>query len=71
MALIDTVFGQPLFMWFGLVAGVFFFISAFSSPVFRQPDLMKYHMKAGKFTILFGFLHIALAIAAVFGGYYI
>jgi len=71
MALLDTVFGQPLFVWFGVLAGMFFFISAISSPVFKQKCLTKYHMKVGKFTILFGFMHMVFALAAVFFGIYI
>jgi len=71
MALLDSLFGQPLFVWFGLVTGVFFLISVISSPVFRQPKLMKYHMKVGKFTILFGFIHMLFALAAVFFGFFI
>ena len=71
MVLIDSIFGQPLYVWFGLIAGLFFSISAISSPVFKQPKLMKYHMKMGKFTILFGFLHMIFALSALFFGLYI
>jgi len=50
---------------------VFFFISsAVSSPLFRQKDLMRYHMKIGKFTILFGFIHMFFALSALFLGFY-
>jgi len=71
MVLLDTIFGQPLFVWFGLITGVFFFISAISSPVFRQPGLMKYHIKIGKFTILFGFIHMLFALSALFFGFFV
>jgi len=62
------------YQWFQItgVLMVFFFLSsAFSSPVFRQKGLMKYHMRIGKFTILFGFLHMFFALSALFFGIYI
>jgi plastocyanin len=65
------VFGQPLFVWFGLITLVFFTASAITSPLFRIQRIRKYHMKVGPLTILFGFIHMVLAIAAFFFGFFI
>ena len=64
------LFGYEWFQVTGTLMVFFFISSAFSSPVFRQPRLMKYHMRIGKFTILFGFVHMFFALSALFLGFY-
>ena len=56
------------YQWFqvtGLLFGVFFIAQALTSPAFRQKGLLKYHIKLGKFTILFGLIHMFFALSAL------
>ena len=60
------IYGYYLFQITGALLAAFFLTSAISSPLFRWPRLMKYHMKVGKFTILFGLVHMFFALSALF-----
>ena len=56
------------YQWFQVTGAlmVFFFLAtALSSPAFRQPGLMKYHIKTGRLTILVGFVHMFFALSAL------
>ena len=44
----------------------FFALTALSSPLFRQPRLMKYHKAIGRATVAIGLVHMSLAAAALF-----
>jgi len=57
------------YQWFqvtGVLMIFFFLVTAFSSPAFRQPGLMRYHIKVGRLTILVGLVHMFFALAALF-----
>jgi len=61
------------YQWFqvtGAIMVFFFLSSAITSPLFRQPRLLKYHMKVGRFTILFGFIHMFFALSALLFQFY-
>ncbi len=58
--------GYEWFQITGLTLGLFFVITAVSSPTFRQPRLMRYHIKIGRLAILFGFVHMFFALSALF-----
>jgi hypothetical protein len=60
------LFGYQWFQVTGLVFAIFFITQALTSPAFRQQGLLKYHIKIGKFTILFGFIHMFFALSALF-----
>lgn len=65
------IYGYYMFQITGSLLAAFFLITAVSSPTFRQPKLMKYHIKIGKFTILFGLIHMFFALSALFFGFFI
>jgi hypothetical protein len=59
------LFGYQWFQVTGALMVFFFLASAITSPAFRQQGLLKYHIKIGKFTILFGFIHMFFALSAL------
>ena len=65
-----AILGYEWFQLTGMVLIPFFLATAFSSPLFRQAGLMRYHISLSRYTILLAFVHMFFALSALLLGFF-
>ena len=65
-----AVLGYEWFQLTGMILIPFFLITVFTSPLFRRPSLMRYHIMLSRYTILIGLMHMFFALSALLFGFF-
>ena len=65
-----TVLGYEWFQLTGMALMPLFLVTVFTSPLFRQHGLMRYHIVVSRYTISLGFIHMFFALSALLLGYF-